>query len=67
MAKIAQADAQAMNHLYRTELVRTGSKTAAEDKSIQAFKDHEEYNQTIESLLSEDKKESWDPNDVLLD
>lgn len=67
MAKIAATDNQAMNALYRVEMVRTGQKTAAENTSLQAFKDHEEYNKTLQEVMSEDKKESWDPNDMLLD
>lgn len=66
MSKIASADAAAMNTLYKGELVRIGAvKTAAED--IQAFKDHAEYESTLEEVLREDTKESWDPNDPILD
>lgn len=66
MSKIASADNAAMNTLFKGELVRLGAtKTAAED--IQAFKDHEEYQKTLEEVLSEDTKEAWDPNDPILD
>jgi flagellar basal body rod protein FlgB len=67
MAKIAAVDNQAMNALYRTELTRNGNKVAAEDKDIQAFQDHADYNATLDAVMKEDKRESWDPNDMLLD
>ncbi len=65
MSKIASADNAALNTLFKGELQRTGTKVAAED--IQAFKDHEEYQKTLEEVLSDDSKESWDPNDPILD
>lgn len=66
MSKIASADAAAMNALFKGELVRTGAlKTAAED--IQAFKDHAEYESTLEEVLREDTRQAFDPNDILLD
>jgi hypothetical protein len=52
-----------------------GVVTAAKSESLkdglggddQAFKDHEDYLDTLEDILSEDKKDSWDPNDLILD
>ena len=66
MTKIAAADASAMNKLFAQELTRTGSKIAA-GEDIQAFDDHKEYVGTLESVLGDDKKDGWDPNDVKLD
>ena len=64
--KIAASDAQAMNQLFAQELNKAGVKTAAEDK-IQAFDDHKEYVGVLETVLSDDKKDAWDPNDPKLD
>jgi hypothetical protein len=66
MSKIAVKDNVAMNSLYKDELIRTGSKTAATEDTT-AFKDHEEYDKTVQSVLNDDGKESWDPNDLILD
>jgi hypothetical protein len=66
MSKIAAKDNAAMNALFQAELVRTGSKTAATEDTT-AFKDHEEYEKVVQSVLNEDGKESWDPNDLILD
>lgn len=63
--KIAAADATAMNTLLASELSKSGVKVASEE--IQAFDDHAEYVSTLESALTEDKKESWNPNDPKLD
>lgn len=65
MAKIAHVDNVAMNHLMKVEASRKGIKLAAEDP--QAFKDHEEYLSVVDSVLAEDKRESWSPNDPLRD
>lgn len=65
--KIASADNAAMNTLYRGELVRVGAAKTAATEDIQAFKDHADYQSTVEDVLKEDKTESWDPNDPLLD
>lgn len=64
--KIAAPDAQAMNKLYAQELAKTGAKVAA-GEDIQAFDDHQEYVSTLETVLSEDKKDGWEPNDPKLD
>ena len=64
--KIAAADAQAMDRLFAQELTKTGSKTAADEK-LQAFDDHQEYVATLESVMSDDKSDSWSPNDPTLD
>jgi hypothetical protein len=73
--KIAKIDADAMNSLYASELVRVGGIKVADvkdqngaPKDPQAFKDHEEYLATLESVLKEDAGvASADPNDVNLD
>jgi len=72
--KIAQVDAQAMNSLYASELTRMGAatKTAADDEKgaphdPQAFEDHAEYLETLKSVMAEDKKTDFSPNDPTLD
>jgi hypothetical protein len=65
MAKIAATDNTAMNKLFALEATKAGSKVAAGD--VQAFEDHKDYVSTLESILSDDKKTSWSPNDLLLD
>jgi hypothetical protein len=64
--KIAALDAQAMNQLYASELAKDGVKTAA-GENLQAFDDHKSYVATLESILSNDKKDGWKPNDPTLD
>jgi len=66
MKAIASADNTAMNNLFKSELTRAGAKIAA-GEPVQAFKDHEEYEKVVQSVLSEDKRESWPPNDMILD
>jgi hypothetical protein len=75
--KIAKIDADAMNSLYAVEVAKlSGAKAAAGEAKEgeagmshdpQAFKDHEEYMATLKAVLSEDKKQDIDPNDVHLD
>jgi hypothetical protein len=71
--KIAKVDAEAMNSLYASELTRMGAtKTAADDEKgaphdPQAFEDHSEYLETLKSVMSEDKKTDFSPNDPVLD
>jgi hypothetical protein len=72
--KIAKVDADAMNSLYAAEV--TG-KTAAGNADVtdrngapedpQAFQDHEEYIATLKSVMAEDTKTDFEPNDVTLD
>jgi hypothetical protein len=64
--KIAAADAAAMNRLLGQELSASGVKIAADEK-IEAFKDHAEYVSVLETVLSDDKKDGWEPNDPKLD
>lgn len=64
--KIAAQDASAMNRLFAQELTAAGVKTAAED-NLQAFDDHKEYVGVLESILSDDKKDGWEPNNPKLD
>ena len=72
MTRIAAADQEAMNKLFTTA-VASGCKTAgvAADESPentkQVFKDHEDYIATLEDILSDDKKTSFDPNNEILD
>lgn len=72
MTAIAPTDRKAMNHLFAS-VVSTGAKKAGiVDKDLpmntqEAFDDHESYIKTVESVLSEDKGQSWDPNNVILD
>jgi hypothetical protein len=69
--KLAKVDAEAMNSLYASELTKAGIKTAADDKGIinapQAFEDHQSYLETLKSVMSEDKKTDFNPNDPTLD
>ena len=65
--KIAELDNTALNELLRHDLTRMGSKTASEDKTLQCVKDHEELISLLDSVLKEDKTESFDPNDEILD
>lgn len=67
MSKISSADNQAMNTLFRGELVRTGAAKTAATENIQAFADHAEYQKLLEDVLGDDTRESWDPNDPILD
>lgn len=64
--KIAAADASAMDRLFAQELTASGTKVAAGEK-LQAFDDHKEYVDVLESVLSDDKKDGWEPNDPKLD
>jgi hypothetical protein len=68
--KIAAVDKTAMDELYVADFKRVAgqvrdSNGAPEDPV--AFKDHEEYIATLEGVLSEDKKNSFEPNDVSQD
>lgn len=70
--KIAQVDATAMNSLYASELTRMGVKVAADDEKgaphdPQAFKDHAEYIETMKSVMAEDSKTDFQPNDPIQD
>ena len=64
--KIAAVDAEAMNNLFAEELTKTGSKVSAGEK-LQCFDDHKDYVSTLESVLSDDKNDAWEPNDMILD
>jgi hypothetical protein len=68
--KIAAVDKTAMDELYVADFKRVAgevrdSNGAPEDPV--AFSDHEEYLTTLESVLKEDKRNDWEPNDVTLD
>lgn len=65
MAKIAAIDNNAMNMLYAQEARTAGMKVAGEKEDL--FADHKEYVTLLEETLKEDKKDSWAPNDMLLD
>jgi hypothetical protein len=74
--KIAKIDADNMNSLYASEYEKlSGNKTAADDvrdqngapEAPQAFKDHDEYLDLLQSALKEDAGQDFDPNDKLKD
>ena len=69
--KIAASDNKAMNALLGLELKAAGLKVAAAGEEgsgdPQAFEDHEEYLKTLDEVLKEGDKESWSPNDEILD
>jgi hypothetical protein len=70
--KIAKVDAEAMNSLYASELTKAGIKVAADDEKgaphdPQAFKDHAEYLETMKSVMAEDSKTDFQPNDPIQD
>lgn len=70
--KIAKVDADAMNSLYASELTKAGLKLAVADgkgapHDPQAFEDHEDYLQTVKSVMDGDKKTSFPPNDMIQD
>jgi hypothetical protein len=71
MSKIASADASAMNTLYKAELSRVAKVAGAaygdNNEDPDAFKDHAEYEKVLEEVLSTDTKNSFDPNDPILD
>ena len=76
MSKIAQADADVMNHLFASEVARLGGKEAgAHDtkeegptpSDAQAFKDHEEYIELLDNVMADDARDGFDPNDPSLD
>lgn len=73
MSKIAESDNNALNTLYQTALT-AGVKQAGivVDKDLPtntetAFKDHADYVKTVEDVLSDDKSNSFAPNDPILD
>ena len=70
--KIAAVDAEAMNSLFVGEMnKRAGNYDTKQEgptpANSQAFTDHKEYLDTLESVLSEDKKDGSSANDTLLD
>jgi hypothetical protein len=73
--KIAKIDSDAMNSLYAGEVQRMGGSKVAVDvkdqngapEAPQAFKDHEEYLDTVTAVLKEDASQDFDPNDTKLD
>lgn len=67
MSKLAKVDAAAMNHLFKHEASRLNVKIAAAGEDPQAFEDHKEYLDTVDAVLKEDKGQSWNPNDPVLD
>lgn len=67
--KIAAVDKQAMDALYVEDFKRVAAAQDVRDQNGApedpvAFEDHEEYLATLENVLSEDKKNAFDPNDV---
>lgn len=73
--KIAKIDADNMNSLYASEYGKlSGDKTAADVKdqngapeAPQAFADHKEYLEVLQSALKDDAGQDFDPNDKVLD
>ena len=75
--KIAAADNDAMNTLYAGEFTRlaTDAKLTEADWKDEkgaphdpvAFEDHADYLATLKSVMSEDKREGFDPNSTELD
>jgi hypothetical protein len=73
--KIAKIDADNMNSLYAGEYEKlAGQKVAADvrdqngaPEAPQAFKDHDEYLDLLQSALKEDAGQDFDPNDKVLD
>lgn len=75
--KIAAVDAAAMNSLFAGEVDKlSGTKAAAAGdvrdqngapEAPQAFKDHDEYLDLLQSALKSDAGQDFDPNDTKLD
>lgn len=77
--KIAKIDAESMNSLFVGEYAKmSGVKVAAEGQDgreetggishdEQAFKDHDEYLELLNSALKADASQDFDPNDTLKD
>jgi hypothetical protein len=73
--KIAAADAGVINSLYASEVTRLAKSAGEVDTKeegptpadAQAFKDHEDYISTLESVMADDKKNSLNANDALID
>lgn len=68
--KIATADAAVMNSLYAAEVAKIAADQKvkiATPEDPQAFKDHADYNATMDSVLRSDGSEEWNPNDPILD
>ena len=70
MPQIANPDRTIMNRLFASEATRLGGGKTAAGKGIesdQAFKDHEEFLGTLETVLKSDDKTEFDPNDPIQD
>ena len=73
--KIAKIDADNMNSLYAGEYQKLAGTKVAEDvrdqngapEAPQAFKDHDEYLDLLQSALKADASQDFDPNDKILD
>jgi hypothetical protein len=74
--KIARIDAENMNSLFASEYDKlSGSKVAQDSvrdqngapEAPQAFKDHDEYLDLLQSALKSDASQDFDPNDKLKD
>jgi hypothetical protein len=75
--KIARIDADNMNSLFASEMERMGGvkvaqKDAKENEAgfshdEQAFADHSEYLEVLQSALKADAGQDHDPNDKILD
>ena len=70
--QIVAVDKTAMDTLYAEDIKRVTARAGIADQNgapedPQAFEDHSEYIATLESVMSEDKKDSFSPNDEKLD
>jgi hypothetical protein len=64
------AEAEAVREAVVKEDKKEEAKTAAKNEGNQdpqAFDDHKEYLDILESILKDDETESWDPNEPKLD
>jgi hypothetical protein len=70
--KIAAVDNEAMNGLFAAEMQKAAATVGVRDqngapKDEVAFADHEEYLATLENVMADDKKNSFEPNDTVQD
>ena len=66
--KIAAVDKTALDSLFAEEMKKSAASEVRDPNGAPvdevAFADHEEYLATLEGVLAEDKKNSFEPNDV---
>jgi len=71
MTQIAAADKEAMSKLF-TQAVAQGCKTAgiaekSPENTPTVFADHQDYIDTVEAILSDDKKDGFKNSDLVND